>query len=106
MTGIIVQYLFFGVSFSRPERRPLLPSLVDTPISEPFLDSCDLGTIVETPYLRPGLGNSVLAREDVWTRERIHRMIRSTKGFLARDWPLHLGWNNVSADSLPILRTF
>jgi hypothetical protein len=96
MTGMIAQYLLFGASFSRPER---LPSLFDNTISEPFIDTCGMGTNVETPYLRPGHGNSVFAQEDVWTRERIDEMILSTKGFLARDWPLHLGWNNVSANS-------
>ena len=99
MTGIIVQYLLFSISFSRLERRPLLPSLFDTSISEPFIETCGVNTTVEAPYLRPGLGNSVFAQEDAWTRKRIDDMVRRTKGFLARDWPLHLGWNNVSTPS-------
>jgi len=101
MTGIIMQYLLFGVSFSRPERQPLLPSLFDEPISEPFIDACGTNKTVKSAYLRPGLGNAVFAEEDAWTQERISEMIHSTKGFLARDWPLYLGWNNVSTPPFP-----
>lgn len=96
MTGIIAQYLLFGGSFSVPDRRALLPSLFDTPISEPFLDSCASGAVT-TPYHRPGLGNTVFPYEDEWNLSRIEQMVSRHKGFLARDWPLHLGWNNVSS---------
>lgn len=46
--------------------------------------------------MRPGLGHAVFPVEDQWTIPRITVMVARTKGYLGRDWPLTLGWNNVS----------
>lgn len=98
LTGLFVQHLLFGPPlFSASSPLVTLPSVPGSPISEPFLETCSATTTVPTPYLRPGVGNAVFSQEDEWTRSRIDEMIQRTTGFLARDWPLHLGWNNVSA---------
>ena len=49
------------------------------------------------PYLRPGLGQYVVPGEEEWDMNRIQDMVSKTKGFYARDYSLHLGWNNVSS---------
>ena len=49
------------------------------------------------PYLRPGLGQYVVPGEEEWGMDRVQEMVSKTKGFYARDYPLELGWNNVSS---------
>lgn len=46
-------------------------------------------------YVRPGLGQYVVADEDEWTMDRIRKMVEGTKGYYVRDYSLGLGWNNV-----------
>jgi heme/copper-type cytochrome/quinol oxidase subunit 3 len=104
MTGIVLQYVLFTLDLSLL-RRDIQASypLFEAPISEPFLKSCNAenGTVEET-YTRPGIGNVVFLEEDIWTFARVWEMVAQTKGFLARDWPLQLGWNNVSCLSVVV----
>jgi hypothetical protein len=51
---------------------------------------------VSSSYIRPGLGQYVIADEDEWTMDRIRKMVEGTKGYYVRDYSLGLGWNNVS----------
>lgn len=102
MTGIIVQYLLFGYppSLSLSTTTSPVPFAFGTgQISESLFEPCspdnDGIRIVEKPYVRPGLGNAVFSYEETWNRDSLEKMIHGHKGFLARDWPLHLGWNNV-----------
>jgi hypothetical protein len=53
-------------------------------------------------YIRPGLGQYVVQHENEWTTDRIRKMVEGTKGYYARDYSLHLGWNNVSFRALNI----
>lgn len=58
-----------------------------------------------TSYIRPGLGQYVVAGEDEWTLEKIRTMVEGTKGYYVRDYSLGLGWNNVRV-FLSFLRNF
>lgn len=46
-------------------------------------------------YIRPGLGQYIVADEDEWTMDRIRKMVEGTNGYYVRDYSLGLGWNNV-----------
>lgn len=48
-----------------------------------------------TSYIRPGLGQLVVADEDEWSIDKIRKMVEGTKGYYVRDYSLGLGWNNV-----------
>jgi len=55
------------------------------------------GTLTDvSSYVRPGLGQYVVAGENEWTMDRIRKMVEGTKGYYARDYSLGLGWNNAS----------
>jgi hypothetical protein len=93
-TGMIAQYMLFG-TFSSDARHVVSSTGVFPFPAEPFPDNCGFSKISEH-YTRPGLGHAVFPVEDQWTTPRIKEMVARTRGYSARDWPLTLGWNNVS----------
>ena len=92
-TGIVLWLAIFGVPSLRSRVSEEFLNFQHGPLM--YDESCGTSNINHN-YIRPGLGNSVFPREDEWTTPRIKEMVSRTKGYLARDYSLSLGWNNVS----------
>ena len=72
------------------------------PVNRDSFDTCALDeSALNGGYTRPHTGEYVAPHEDEWTWRRVQEMVDETKGFYVRDWPLQLGWNNVSIALFP-----
>ncbi|KAF8343061.1 uncharacterized protein EI90DRAFT_3031227 [Cantharellus anzutake] len=89
-TGIMLQFFLFGFPSSRTYGEPFTFK-PEPPI---FHESCGVSD-VSKGYVRPGFGNAIFPYEDAWTLLRIKTMVSRTKGYLAHDYPLPLGWNDI-----------
>ena len=89
--GVVLQFLLFGA----PSLRSRV-SLLTSP-HEPLIyhESCETDR-VNHEYTGPGNGNTWVPHNDKPTIPQIEKMVSHTKGYLARDYTLSLGWNNVS----------
>lgn len=88
---------------------PYSPNSIDHHHSGSPSDKCPTGNQSlddASSYIRPGLGQYVVAGEDEWTMDRIRKMVEGTKGYYVRDYSLGLGWNNVRLRTTIIARPF
>jgi hypothetical protein len=57
------------------------------------------------PHLESSNERPVLALTEDLSVDALRDMVAQSKGYWARDYSLHLGWNNVSATDLMLSRT-
>lgn len=113
-TGLFFHIILLALGAVPASNRGLAPTINDwwnadssPPTSPPYdLDAPKSGdeTCATSPssshntntsYIRPGLGQYVVADENEWSMERIKNMVEGTNGYYVRDYSLGLGWNNV-----------